>query len=130
MSKPKEKKDPKQFAFKANCEVVLSEPELKVCAKTLAESLNGVNRVANELAAFKAQKKAEQTNLESIIERNTLLLNTGREFRMVECEWIHDWKAGEKKGFRKDTGECIATATITEEERQEHLPGIHSEAKS
>lgn len=105
-------------AFKANCEVILSEGELKTCAKQLAEAINGQARIEAELASFKAQKKSEATTIEATIQRNTLLLNTGKEFRMVECCWDYNWKEGIKRGHRKDTGEQISKDTITEEERQ------------
>lgn len=114
MTKRKEDKP----AFKMNLEVILTEAELKGCAKALAEALNGQARVEAELAAFKAQKKSEQTLLDSAIQRNTLLLNTGKEFRMVECEWDYNWVEGIKKGHRKDTGEMVSKDTISEEERQ------------
>jgi hypothetical protein len=114
MAKPKVEKP----AFKTNCEVILSEAELKACAKALAEALNGKTRIESEVTAFRAQKKAEQTQLESVIQKNTLLLNTGKEFRMVECEWDYDWKGGKKTGRRVDTGEVVAKEEITIEERQ------------
>lgn len=113
-----EKSKEERPAFKTNCEVVLTEVELKACSKSLAESLNGLARIESELATFKAQKKSEQTALEATIQRNTLLINTGKEFRMVECEWHYDWKAGKKIGRRVDTNEVVSKDTISEEERQ------------
>lgn len=114
MKKSKEERP----AFKTNCEVVLTEVELKGCSKSLAEALNGLARIESELATFKAQKKSEQTALEATIQRNTLLINTGKEFRMVECEWHYDWRAGKKTGHRVDTGEVVSKDIITPEERQ------------
>lgn len=77
-------------AFKMNLEAILTEAELKACAKELAESLNRKNQIDTEVATFKAQKKAEGATIAAAIERNVLLLNTGREFRMIECDWDYD----------------------------------------
>lgn len=124
MTKPKEKKAEERHAFKANCEVVLGEAELKECGKGLAEALNRKTQVEAEITAFKAQKNAEIATLEASIQRNTVLISTGREFRMVECEWDYLWKEGIKKGRRLDTGEVILKETISDAERQAHLPGV------
>lgn len=105
-------------AFKMNVEVVLKPDEIKQCGKDLADALNGIEKTEAEIAAFKAQKKSEAAAFEATIQRCRTLINTGREFRMTECEWDYDWKAGRKTGRRKDTGEVVSREEITDQERQ------------
>lgn len=104
-------------------EVRLTEKELKAASKELAEALNKKNSIENDLETYKAQKKAEVTAQDAIIQKNMSLVNSEKEFRLVECRLEYDFdKKGIKSYFRLDNGELVRTEQITNEERQRLLP--------
>lgn len=107
-----------KVAFRMNLEVVLTQQELNDRGRALASELNKREGIGNELNVFKAQKKSEIASVDNQIARNRLLINTGKEFRMVECDWIYDWKNGKKTAHRNDTGEVVGREDITDDERQ------------
>lgn len=103
-------------------EVKLTDKELKSASKELAEALNKMSGIQNDLDTFKAQKKAEITAIEAVIQKNTNLVNSEKEFRLVECRVEMDFdKTGKKSYYRLDNGDCVKTEPITNEERQTML---------
>ena len=102
----------------------LTEPEIKAAGKELAEALNHKTRIENELETFKQQKKAEVAAIDAIIARNTVLVNSEKEFRTVECEQRYDFDNALKTITRLDTGEIVRSEAITNAERQQLMPGV------
>lgn len=103
-------------------EVRLTEKELKTASKELAEALSKRGAIENELETFKAQKKAEVTAIEAVIQKNTNLVNAEKEFRLVECRVEYDFdKTGKKTYYRLDNGDQVHSEAITNEERQQML---------
>lgn len=116
-----EKKD--EMIVKHPLEVRLTEEELKGFGKQIAGAIAKRTRIENELEDFKSQKKAELTAVESIITQCSQLLNSEKEFRLVECKVEFDWKGkGTKTTTRMDTGEVIRSEGISNEERQRFFP--------
>lgn len=57
-----------------------------------------------------------------MIARNAVLVNSEKEFRLVECKVEYDFgKKGLKTFTRLDTGEIVRSEPITNEERQQML---------
>jgi hypothetical protein len=101
----------------------LTDAELKAFSKELADALNKKAQVENQLETFKAQKKAEVSALDATIARNTVFVNSEKEFRLVECRVEYDFTGkGIKAYFRLDNGELVKTDPITNEERQTMMP--------
>lgn len=111
-------------------EVRLTEKELKDASKALAEAINKRSIIESQLETFKAQKKAEVAAQDAVISANSVLVNSEKEFRLVECKIEYDFrKKGVKTFVRLDTGEIVKTEQITNEERQEFMPGLKTESK-
>lgn len=124
------KTEASDIVVKLPLEVRLTEAELKAAAKEMAEAINYKGRIENEMEAFKAQKKAETSAQEAIIARCAQLVNSEKEFRLVECRVEYDFaKKGTKTFYRLDNGEAVRTEQITNEERQRMIPGVPSGPK-
>ena len=48
-------------------------------------------------------------------------IQDGYQYEDVECEWIFYWTTGDKKLYRKDTGEFVREERISENERQSFM---------
>lgn len=106
-------------------EVKLTEKELKTAAKELAEGLNKKSRLESDIETFKAQKKAEIAAIDAVVSRNAILVNSEKEFRLVECKVDYDFgRDGGKTFTRLDNGEIVKQEPITNEERQALMPGV------
>lgn len=99
-------------------EVKLTEAELKTASKALAEALRAKAAKEGEMETFKAQKKAEITQYEGVIAAKTVLINSEKEYRTVECEETFHWATGKKTVTRLDTGEIVRSEPINNSERQ------------
>lgn len=109
-------------------ECKLTDAELKAAGKELADGLNKKAQVENQIETFKAQKKAEISAMDAAIARNTVLVNSEKEFRSIECRVEYDFgRRGVKSFFRLDNGELVKTEPITNEERQSMLKGLNEE---
>jgi len=102
-------------------ECILTDKERLQYSKGLSETISAKARAEESLKSFQTQKKAEITGFEAKINLLADKLNTGREFRLVECKIKYDFKKREKNWVRKDTGEIVRIARIHEEEMQEEL---------
>jgi flagellar motor switch protein FliM len=121
-SEPKTpKRDTEKRRYTTSLEVKLTEPELKTCSKQLAEALNAKARIESEIETFKAQKKAEITNLDGTIGKMTVLINSEKEYRPVDCEMTIDYDDKTKSSVRLDTGEVIRVEKLTADELQTTL---------
>lgn len=114
-----------QVIVKLPLECRLTEAELKAASKELADALNKRAQADNQLETFKAQKKAEMAAFDATIAKNTVLVNSEKEFRLIECSVEYDFGRKNTKTFcRLDTGEVVKSEPITNEERQRLLPGL------
>lgn len=102
-------------------ECTLTDQEKLAYSKTLSENVSKKARSEESLKSFQTQIKAEITSCEAQINLLAEKLNTGKEYRMVECEIRYDFKMKEKKWIRTDTGEVAKQEVISEEELQEEM---------
>ena len=104
-----------------NLECELTDAERLIYSKKLAGALTDKSRSEDRLKSFQTQMKAEIAGYEANINMLSDKINTGHEFRDVECavEWL--WEKGEKHFIRIDTGEVAKVHVISEGEQQEEL---------
>lgn len=100
----------------------LTEPEIKAAGKSLAEALSRRAECEGRLESVKQQIKAEITQAEGDAAKFQQLVATEVEHRMIDVDWVFDFKAGIKETVRTDTGEVVRRDPITDEERQRELP--------
>ena len=86
-------------------ECVLTDEEKLRYSKELSEAISAKARAEESLKSFQTQKKAEIAKAEATINMLAEKINTGHEFRPVECEIKWDFKKKEKSWVRKDTSE-------------------------
>lgn len=111
--------------FTRELEVELTEEELQLYGKLLAEKVNeekAVDDKRKEIASkYTAQLKAirnEQTRLATARSK-------GRELRLVEC--IERWHAGVIQIVRLDTDEVVDTRPATYNDQQTEFPWLDDE---
>jgi hypothetical protein len=97
------------------------KPEKLAYSKQLGESLSKKSRAEDSLKSFQIQAKSDIASLEANINSLADKINTGREYRPVDCEIRYDYKAKERHAVRMDTGEIAISCPITEEELQEKI---------
>lgn len=99
----------------------LTPTELQEQSKILANAIRVKATKQDAIETFKAQAKAEITELEAIINKSSSLINAEIEFREVEVTVEYDWTKGIKTFIRNDTGEQVKQENVSAEERQAQL---------
>lgn len=99
----------------------LTPAELQEQSKILANAIRVKASKQDAIETFKAQAKAEITELEAIINKSSSLINAEIEFREVEVTVEYDWTKGVKTFFRNDTAEQVKQENVSAEERQAQL---------
>ncbi len=100
---------------------LLTESEISELGKRGARAGAAIRQKESELQAVKSQFKAEIDKLQA--ERNECegKINTGWEFRPVDCKMIKDFRENTLRVVRLDTYETVRERTLTAEERQQLL---------
>lgn len=106
------------FKEKQYLEVQLTDGEVKQASKELAEAIQRKDAIQDQLATFKTQKKAEITMCDGDINKNTILVSSGKEMRMVECEITLDFDSGKKSTVRTDNGVVVDERPLSSDEKQ------------
>jgi len=97
----------------------LTEEELKKYSQNLARVAQEKNEIEGRKKQAMSDFNAQIASKEADITTFAAKVNSGWEFRNVDCEWIYDWENGTKSLYRKDTDECLARDIPVEpEERQ------------
>jgi len=109
------------FKEKQYLEVRLSDDEIKSASKSLAEAVQRKAEIKDQLATFKAQKKGETTMCDADINKNTILVGSGKEMRMVECDVTLDFDSGKRSVVRTDNGVIVEERPLTSDEKQLEL---------
>ena len=104
---------------KLNLECVLTDQEKLAYSKQFAENHSKKQRAEDALKSFTTQKKAEIAGLEAQVNLMADKINTGREYREVECSIMWDWDRKVKEWTRTDTFEVCKEDIISEYELQE-----------
>lgn len=102
-------------------ECILNDPEKLQYSKELSETVTLKTQAEENLKSFQTQKKAEITGCDAKINLLANKINTGKEYRDVECEITYDFAKKEKTWCRLDTGEIVKIRQIPEEEMQEEM---------
>jgi hypothetical protein len=114
---------------KINLECILTDPEKLAYSKQLAENLSKKQRAEDTLKSFNTQKKAEIAGLDAEINLKVDKINSGREYRDVECTIFWDWDRKVKVWTRTDTGDVCKEDIISEHELQEECELQEEEQK-
>ena len=101
-------------------ECILNDTEKLAYSKDLGENITLKTRSEESLKSFQTQKKAEIAGHEAKINLLADKINTGREYREVECKIEFDWDEKVKSWVRKDTGANVKTERMSDEEISEH----------
>jgi hypothetical protein len=100
----------------------LSDDEQIQSGKELADATNELTELENEKAQIVSDFKARMTAVEARVAVLGNKLRSGYEFRQVECSVTMDIpEPGQKQTVRLDTKEVVATAAMTEDEKQRKL---------
>jgi hypothetical protein len=100
----------------------LSDDEQIQSGKELADATNELTELENEKAQIVSDFKARMTAVEARVAVLGNKLRSGYEFRQVECSVTMDIpEPGQKQTVRLDTKEVVATAAMSEDEKQRKL---------
>ena len=102
-------------------ECVLTDEEKLKYSKELSENISRKQRSEDSLKSFSTQVKSEIASCDAKINAFADKLNSGREYRSVECLVKYDFDKKEKVWIRSDTGEIAKTDIIFEKELQEEV---------
>ena len=79
----------------------LTDDEMLAISKEMSEHINKKKGAEDDLASFSAQKKAEIKGHDGIINRSSLLISTGSEYRNIKCEVVIDEKHNKVNWIRQ-----------------------------
>lgn len=97
----------------------LTPEERQQAGKDLADVIDEINAVENELAGHKAHAKSQITELEDRKRELKHMIQTGQQERPVSTVWEMDKEKKEATLIRLDTGEAVRTRPMTMDELQE-----------
>jgi len=104
-----------------NLECKLTDKEKLEYSKQISEAITRRAGIEDTLKAIQSQKKAEIAEHEEKINRLASYINSGFEYRMIECKIEYDFKAKERRWIRSDNKEITKTDIIPEKDLQEEL---------
>lgn len=118
-----EEADPSVRIYKEKkpLECQLTDPELKILSKELADEFYMRSLAEHRLEKVRAEIKGEIAAHNEKIERCITLIKSEKETRPVEVKITLDFKTGMKTILRLDTGEIIREQKLTDDERQLEL---------
>lgn len=100
----------------------LTDDEKIQAGKELAEATNELEAIEDDKKQIVSDFKAKSTAAEARVAVLSNKLRSGYEFRSVECSVTFNTpEEGQKQTVRLDTKEVIATAPMTDEEKQTKL---------
>lgn len=103
------------------CRVRLTKDEKLVRADEMIENRNAADHELLRFSEIKNEHKKELSRIEKSIMRLHHALESGWEWRDMECYEKPDFRRGLIEIVRFDTGETVATRDLSEKERQESL---------
>lgn len=104
-----------------NVEIELTDEDRLKYSKELAEFINKKQLAEKQLKSFSSQKKAEIALAEEHISLYSEKINTGREYRDIECTVEYDWSKRVKKYISVSSEECMREDIISQADLQQHL---------
>lgn len=115
------KKTDKQQPRKVSLACKLTDAEKLQYSKTLAASIAQKRGAEDNMKSHQTQLKAEIAGQEATINLLSEKINSGHEYREVDCVFDYNWKAKIKTLVRLDTGETVREAPIDASELQQRL---------
>jgi hypothetical protein len=107
---------------------VLTQDELLVAGAELAQAGSDIRSIESRLASIKAEFKAKSAEAEARAMKHELQVSTRQEPREVACESVMDFTAGTYTIYRLDTGGCVETRPLHENERQMEIHADEDDA--
>lgn len=102
--------------------VRLTETELALAGKALAEALARVEALESDKKDFLDQWKEDTKEAEARVGELRIVCISGQEYRPIECRLVKDFARGVKELVRLDNDVVIESKPMTTEERQVSLP--------
>ncbi|CAO0822447.1 conserved hypothetical protein [Desulfarculales bacterium] len=101
--------------------VKLTDMDYKDFGIKMGQANQDISKAEDELAAVKSQYKSRIDA--AVAKRNeySAIINSGCEYKKVDCHLVKDFQAGTITLIRLDTGEVVRTRTMGMEERQRGL---------
>lgn len=115
------KKNDKQQPRKVSLACKLTDAQKLQYSKGLAAAIAQRRSAEDNMKSHQTQLKAEIAGQEAQINLLSEKINSGHEYREVDCVFDYNWKAKVKSLVRLDTGETVREAPIDDAELQQHL---------
>ncbi len=122
MAKTKETKDVTQEIIKEYLKCLLTEKEKTELSARIAKAISDKASIEARLKEVTASLKAEIAKCDAEIADAALQINTGSQYKNVDCQIERNYRLGTVTITRLDTGEIIRERPMTAEERQMTLP--------
>lgn len=106
---------------KENLKCILTEEELREVGRRMARSVQEKKEAEDALKNVKKQYEQVITGADAQINLCASKIQSGYEFREVECEVLRNYESGIIFVVRCDTGEQESSRPMTKEERQMRL---------
>lgn len=106
--------------------ILTTEERLEIGQNIARESTQMASEEETKTEVVSEFKARIESHKAKIAELSRTLMN-GYQFREVECRREFDFKKGIVAIIREDTGELVKERPITEQERQDNLPGVTGE---
>lgn len=106
------------MTVKRNIKVPLTDEEIVKYAKEAADKSLAATNKKEELKSFSKQRKGEIEEIETEIHNLQWKVNSGEEWRQVECTEERDIEKKVKVYKRVDTGEYVDSEPMTDYELQ------------
>jgi DNA repair exonuclease SbcCD ATPase subunit len=97
----------------------LTQDEILAAGQALADAQSNMERLRDELAAYKAQINTQIAEAEAIANRNGGLIRQKYEVRKVDCEICKDYQNETVTITRMDTKEIVESRPMNREELSE-----------
>ena len=115
------KKADKQQPRKVSLACKLTDTEKLQYSKSLAAAIAQKRGAEDNMKSHQTQLKAEIAGQEATINLLSEKINSGHEYREVDCVFEYNWKAKVKTLVRLDTGETVREVPIDDAEMQQRL---------
>ena len=112
---------PKEIS-KEYCKYKFNEEEKRELASELAQGVAELQQKEDDKKAIMSDLKSQIDSLNAKTNGLAGKMNNGYEMRHIECEVIRDFAKHEIRYLRIDTGECVRTKKMSQEDLEGDLP--------
>lgn len=111
------------------CKYSFTEQEMRDIAERLAHKTQELADVEDQKKAVMAEFKERIERISTEIKSSSQKYRAGYEMRDIECEVDRDFKTGEVRYIRTDTGEIAKTKKMSMADRQRHIDDVLKDQK-